>query len=583
MGLFRPRKPLSRVRRVARVAVWMTLAVVAWMRWTMLVEPTPRFAGHGFHGGPDMNGQWRHNREPTPRYNPVAAIPKDLYRVEIEVSQQDFQTLLGYQWDGWDRRRGGGGPAQERPEVKVTVRESGLTYSDVALHPKGSAGSFRRFDDKPAMTLNFSKHKKGQTFHGYSKLSLNNSVQDPTFLSEAICREMFVEAGVPAPRVEHATVVLNGQDLGLYVLSEGWGKPFLRRHFKDVNGNLFDGGFVQDVTEDLDVNSGDEKDSRADLDRLVEASSERSPEKRWERLNEVLDMDRFLTFVALEVMTCHWDGYSLNRNNYRVFHDRSTGKMVFLPHGLDQTFGVGRGQTDEPIRPGMSGLVARAAIGTPMGQRLYLERIASLRATVLQEEKLTNRLWELAQRLQPTLAAYSPDLARWHRAMVTDFAERIGERARNVSEQLVPPQDALSFDDSGVARLTGWRPRLNEGVQGVPRFERAIVDGTRCLHIRMNLPGGVVSWRLRVPLESGRYRFEGRVKTKDLGENGGVSLRISGARVPLRMVKEDVWTPMGFEWEVEANGEGDVLVCELGSNGGEAWFDEESLRLVRVP
>lgn len=40
---------------------------------------------------------------------------------------------------------------------------------------------------------------------------------------------MFVEAGVPAPKVEHATVVLNGQDRGLYVVSEGWGKPFLRR------------------------------------------------------------------------------------------------------------------------------------------------------------------------------------------------------------------------------------------------------------------------------------------------------------------------------------------------------------------
>lgn len=91
---------------------------------------------------------------------------------------------------------------------------------------KGSAGSFRDFNDKPAMTLNFTKHKKGQTFHGYSKISLNNSVQDPTYLSEAICREMFVEAGVPAPRVEHATVVLNGQELGPYVALGGLGKAF---------------------------------------------------------------------------------------------------------------------------------------------------------------------------------------------------------------------------------------------------------------------------------------------------------------------------------------------------------------------
>jgi hypothetical protein len=554
MGLFRPRKPLSPLRRVTRVLVWMTLVVVVWMRWTM----------------PPVGSHVR-----AKQYAPVAPLPKDLYRVEIKVSLKDYQTLLGYHWNGW---QGGG----ERPEVKVTVREGGVTYTEVALHPKGSAGSFRPFNNKPAMTLNFSKHKKGQTFHGYSKISLNNSVQDSTYLSEAICREMFVEAGVPAPRVEHATVVVNGQDLGLYVLSEGWGKPFLRRHFKNVDGNLFDSGFVRDITEDLEVNSGDDKDSRADLDRLVEASSEPVPAKRWERLNEVLDMERFITFVAMEVLTCHWDGYALNRNNYRVFHDRSTGKMVFLPHGLDQTFGVGRSSPNSSIQPGMGGLVARAAIGTPMGRKLYLERIASLRATVFQEEKLTNRLWELARRLQPTLAAYSPDAASFHAAMVTDFAERIGERARSVSEQLASPQQPLTFNEAGVARVTGWRRIQSRDNPGAAQLDRETTDDGALLRIRMSEAGGVASWRSRVTLESGVYRFEGRVKTKGVGTSGGVSLRFSGARVPPIVLEDDEWALLSFGLQVEDILTEVELICELRSSGGEAWFDEGSLTLVRA-
>lgn len=582
MGFFRQRKPLSRGRRVARVVVWMTLVVVAWMRWTMPPGPMPRFGnqGMGFAEGRDVNGQWRRRREPSPKFKPVSAIPKDLFRVEIEVNPRDVETLRGYQWNGW-QGRGGGGANQERPEVKVTVREGGETYTDVALHPKGSAGSFRAFDDKPAMTLNFSKHKKGQTFHGYSKISLNNSVQDPSYLSEIICREMFVEAGVPAPKVEHATVVLNGQDLGLYVVSEGWGKPFLRRFFKNVDGNLYDSGFVQDVTEDLQVNSGDEKESRAGLDRLVEASNEPSPARRWERLNEVLDMDRFLTFVAMEVLTCHWDGYSLNRNNYRVFHDLSTGKMVFLPHGLDQMFGSGRGSPQDPIQPGMAGLVARAAVGTPTGRKQYMERIASLRATVLQEEKLTNRLWTLAQRLQPTLAAYSPDLATWHRTVVADLAERISERTRSVTQQLASPPESLTFDDSGVARVAGWRSSMNGGAPGAAKFERGEMDGTKALRIRMSQPGGVASWRSRVTLESGRYRFEGRAMAKGIGDRGGVCFRISGARLPLQSLDEGEWTSMRFELEVQEILSDVELVCEVRANGGEVWFDEGSLKLVR--
>jgi hypothetical protein len=33
------------------------------------------------------------------------------------------------------------------------------------------------------------------------KFHLNNSVQDPTFMTELICGELFRQAGVPAPRV----------------------------------------------------------------------------------------------------------------------------------------------------------------------------------------------------------------------------------------------------------------------------------------------------------------------------------------------------------------------------------------------
>ena len=51
-------------------------------------------------------------------------------------------------------------------------------------------------------------------------------------------------------------------------------------------------------------------------------------------------MDRFLTLVALEVMTWHWDGYAMHANNYRAYHDPDSGKVTIFPHGMDQMFGV---------------------------------------------------------------------------------------------------------------------------------------------------------------------------------------------------------------------------------------------------
>ena len=54
----------------------------------------------------------------------------------------------------------------ERPSVRATVREGELVWTNVSLHLKGAAGSFRSVDDKPALTLNFDKLPDGQRFHG---------------------------------------------------------------------------------------------------------------------------------------------------------------------------------------------------------------------------------------------------------------------------------------------------------------------------------------------------------------------------------------------------------------------------------
>ena len=283
-------------------------------------------------------------------------------RIEIEIPEQGIEALRDSPQRAWGR-------AEKRPTVKAIVREGGTVYKDVAIHLKGAAGSFRSVDDDPALTLNFDKHVKGQTFHGLERFSLNNSVQDRSLLSEQICREMFAAAGVPAPRATHAQVKLNGRDLGVYVLIEAFNKQFLLRNFKNAEGNLYDGGFLKDVTDDLEKSSGGKPDDRSDLRRLAEAAQEKNLTNRYARLSRVLDVDRFLNYLALDMLMCNWDGYGLNRNNYRVYHDPDSDKMVFMPHGLDQMFGVMRAGTDMPIMPQMQGLVARALLETAEGRK----------------------------------------------------------------------------------------------------------------------------------------------------------------------------------------------------------------------
>src|SRR5438093_2057668 len=108
-----------------------------------------------------------------------------------------------------------------RSYVNGDVAADGRTYTNVGLHLKGNYGTIQPLERKPSLTLNFDKYTKEQKFHGMDKLHLNNSMSDPTFMTELLCRDLFRAAGLPSARVSHARVSINGRDCGLYVLVEG--------------------------------------------------------------------------------------------------------------------------------------------------------------------------------------------------------------------------------------------------------------------------------------------------------------------------------------------------------------------------
>jgi len=253
-------------------------------------------------------------------------------RLRIEIPPQSMAVLEAYH-QVWRQ------PRPERIDVPATIREGDTVYTNVAIHLKGSF-TFQPIDSKPSLTLNFDKLAPGQRFHGLTKIHLNNSIQDPSYLCEQLARDLFNSLGVPAPRASHALVSINGRDLGLFVLIEGANKQFVKRNFASAEGNLYDGGAGGEVSSALQVDSGENPNDRSDLKRLVQAARETNIVKRLERLEQLLDVERFINFAAIEAFVVHWDGYCINANNYRVFHDVTRDKMVFIPHGLDQLFGV---------------------------------------------------------------------------------------------------------------------------------------------------------------------------------------------------------------------------------------------------
>jgi len=322
---------------------------------------------------------------------------------------------------------------EPRKYVKVTLKDGGTEYVDAAMHLKGAAGSSRGFDDKPGLTLNMDKFTDALRFRGMDKFHLANSVQDPSYIAELICGELYRAAGVPASRVSHATLTLAGRKRGLYYIKEGYDKQFLRDHFGVSTGNFYDGGFLKDIDQPLELISGKgDVADRKDLKALLAAAQERNEKKRFERMEKLLDMDRFITYLVLQVVTWDWDGYPTNRNNYRIYHDPKLNKITFIPSGMDQMFT----DPNAPILPHFQGVVAAQVVNTTEGKKRYFARMREIMQTVYSVDRLTKRLDELETVVQPALASVDAGASRDYKNQVNRLREAVKQRAKSIEQQL---------------------------------------------------------------------------------------------------------------------------------------------------
>ena len=467
--------------------------------------------------------------------------------------------------------------ADQRKYVDCRIIEDGkTTYKKVRVKLKGAAGSFRNFDDRPALTLNMDKDAR---FHGLDKFHLNNSVQDESFISEWVCAQIIREAGYPATRVTHARVWINDRDMGFYVLKEGFDQEFLSRHFANGKGNFYDGGFCQDIDANLEKDEGDGPDDRSDLKALIAACREGDVNKRWPMIQERLDVDMFLKFVALELMLSHWDGYAQNRNNYRVYFRGDDKKAVFMLHGMDQMFGDPNYSLFHVPGP----IVTSGVLNNPQWREKYREIVKQM-VPLFATEKVHAQIDEAYKRMRPVVAAIHEDRAKHLDGRIQDFKHRVSNRYQGLLRHF--PPEPKAFGKDGVLVVEGWEARP----EGDAKLEKKEVEGKKVLSLETGPSKScAASFRSSIKLPRGTYRFEASVKTQNVASSNdatghGAGLRISGdSRVNVNKAEGNSdWQTLAYTIEVTEDERDVVLVAELRSTGGTVWFDVASLRLVKT-
>lgn len=126
--------------------------------------------------------------------------------------------------------------------VECAVVIDGESYKNVGIRAKGntSLSTVSSMDsDRYSFKVEFDQYDNTKSYYGLDKLSLNNIIQDTTYMKDYLTYQMMAEFGVDAPLCSYVYITVNGEDWGLYLAVEGVEEAFLERNYGSDYGELY--------------------------------------------------------------------------------------------------------------------------------------------------------------------------------------------------------------------------------------------------------------------------------------------------------------------------------------------------------
>lgn len=226
------------------------------------------------------------------------------------------------------------------------------------LHVRFKGNSSFRFainSIKKSLKLDFDALDKDARFFGMAKLNLNNNAMDSSGLRESLAYDVFREDGTAAPRTAYTRVYLTVPGTyqhtyaGLYTIVEQVDQTFMRDRFAAKTPMLLkparQGGqpYRGESWASYRMPYGDKSDTKAaDGQRLIALTrllGQASDDVFAHQIVDLLDVDAFLHYVAVQSVLVNLDSPLLSGGNYYLVTHPKNGKILFLPWDLNEAFG----------------------------------------------------------------------------------------------------------------------------------------------------------------------------------------------------------------------------------------------------
>lgn len=262
-----------------------------------------------------------------------------VHKVEIEFFDDNWDHLLdSLASDGF-----GTGSGTGRILAHLTINDT--PFDSCGVRYKGNS-SMDTTSNKNPFNIDLNYVIAGQEYQGKDKIKLANCYTDPSVVREALTYEM-ANYYMDAPRASFVELYINGEYRGIYTNTESVDNEFLDKHYGSSDNPFFK---CDPVTFEL---YGDNSNlayhpDTATYEDLYDMKSEYGYEALQdltyqlelapETIEDYLDVDRALWFLALSSALVHNDGYTAFGHNYYVYK-MDNGKWSIVLWDVNMSFG----------------------------------------------------------------------------------------------------------------------------------------------------------------------------------------------------------------------------------------------------
>ena len=175
---------------------------------------------------------WKYPQAQTVTAGEEPAYVQGLFSTDsvhtIDIAMEDWDAFLE--------------TCENEEYTMCTVTIDGEQVENIAIRAKGntSLSSVRTYgNDRYSFKLEFDQYESSSSYYGLDKLSLNNLIQDSTYMKDYLTYTAMAEFGVSTPLCSYVYVTVNGEDWGLYLAVEGVEDSFLERNYGSDYGELY--------------------------------------------------------------------------------------------------------------------------------------------------------------------------------------------------------------------------------------------------------------------------------------------------------------------------------------------------------